>query len=76
MSALNFFASIGGNRLHLRSRVAAPSGRFASGRSSAIGRPFRVTVSASPRVTRSRTSAPWFRRSRIVTSSMDAMYHT
>jgi hypothetical protein len=68
ISAFSFAGSTEGSRRHLASSVAAEMGRRRRGRNSAIASPSRVTVSASPRTTRCRTSAPWFRSSLTVTS--------
>ena len=62
--------STGGSRCHRSSRVSASTGCRLRGRSSATGLPSRVIVICSPRATRSTTSPPWLRSSRIVTSVM------
>ncbi len=48
--------------------------RRGSGRNSATARPSRVTITRSPRSTRSSTSPPLLRRSRTVTDSTAAVY--
>lgn len=60
-----------GGRLERRRTSSRTSTRAeATGRSSATGLPFRVTVRRSPRATRSTTSPPWFLSSRIDTSGI------
>ena len=59
-----------GRCCHRASKAAASGPGVGMGRSSATGRPSRVTVSRSPLITRSNTSRPWFRRSRMVTLAM------
>jgi len=70
MSDFSCAPSTTGSRRHRLTSTSAGSGRRGSGRNSATGSPSRVTVSASPFATRAKTSAPRFRRSRIVTSAM------
>ena len=75
MSAFSRSASTCARCCHRRSSAEARSGRRANGRSSAMACPSRVTVSDSPRSTRSRTRPPSLRSSRTVTSSMHSAYH-
>ena len=55
---------------HRPSKVAGSGPLRGRGRSSATGRPDRVTVRRSPARTRSSTRHPLFRRSRVVTSAI------
>ena len=70
MSARRAAGSTAGSRVHRRRSSSARRAGRGKGRSSAIGRPSRVTVRCSPAATRSSTSAPWFLSSRTVTSAM------
>ncbi len=72
-SARSESLSIGGSRRHRSSSAAAVRVTERSGRNSATGRPPRVTITCSPAATRSTTSPPWFRNSRMLTSAMLAM---
>ena len=75
MSARSVSASTTGRRDQRSSSVAARAGRRRTGASSATGSPARVTVRCSPAITRSMTSPPWFRSSRIVTARIGTVYH-
>ena len=65
--------STGGRRRHRSSSGTAATPRARRGLRSATRRPSRVTVMWWPASTRSTTSPPWLRKSRIVTVSM---WHT
>ena len=67
--------SIGGSLRQRARSIGALGPRGRTGRSSATGLPPRVTTRRSPAATRSTTSPPWLRSSRIVTSAMGAWYH-
>jgi hypothetical protein len=69
-SARSSAGSTAGKPRHRCSRRTACNGERGRGRSSAIGRPCRVTVNASPPVTRSRISPQWLRRSCTDTSAI------
>jgi len=70
MSRRRRCGSMAGIRRQRASSASAPSGVRPAGRSSATGRPALVMVTCSPAATRSTTSPPWLRSSRMDTSLM------
>jgi len=75
MSRRNMSGSTRGSPFLRSMSSAGVALRRGSGRNSAIARPSRVTITHSPRSTRSSTSAPLLRRSPTVTDSTAAMSH-
>ena len=75
MSRRSDSGSSGGKCRRLAMSSAGDALRRGNGRSSATGRPSRVTTINSPCSTRSRTSPPLLRRSRTLTDDIPGMYH-
>ena len=74
MSLRSWSTSSRGSRDQRSTSTLAGNPGRCRGRSSATRRPSRVMVRHSPRSTRSITSPPWFRNSRIVTSLTRSVY--